>query len=136
MAPPTLLMDVAWPVQASHVPVTRRSLLEALPAGTSSDLEDDAALLLTEVVTNVVLHSGTGPDDEFMVRLFGTDERLRIEVEDAGAGFDVPQPLPLDNGFGLRMVQRLSAAWGIRPGRRPPTVMWFELPTHRASAER
>ena len=67
----------------------------------------------------------------FLVRLFGNEQRLRVEVEDAGPGFDVPVPLPLDGGYGLRIVDRLASAWGMRPGVRPPTVMWFELPLPR-----
>ena len=110
-------------------PISRASLIQGLPGGMTMAAIDDAALMLTEIVTNAVRHSGTGPEDRFMVRMFEGEHQLRIEVEDPGAGFDVPAPLPAEGGYGLRIVDRLAAAWGMNPGARPPTVIWFEIPS-------
>ena len=91
----------------------------------------DASLCLSELVTNAVLHSGAGAQDELELRVDVRDETLRVTVIDHGRGFDPPKPTGGDeSGWGLYIVDRLSHAWGVE--REPDTAVWFEM---RAGAE-
>ena len=108
----------------------RRALASAMPPAASPDVRSDTQLLATELATNVIRHSGAGPDSTFHIRLYTGDEGLRVEVEDPGAGFDRPAELPPPSeisGYGLRLVDRMADDWGVRAGPRPPTIVWFEL---------
>ncbi len=106
------------------------ALLNAVPANGSPSIKGDVALVFSELANNVVRHSGVGPDEQLHVRMYGLLDSLRIEVEDPGTGFDLPALLPLqdDGRWGLRLVEAMASDWGMRPGVRPPTVMWCELP--------
>jgi serine phosphatase RsbU (regulator of sigma subunit) len=87
-------------------------------------LADDAALVVSELVTNALLHGGgcTG------VAAGAIEGGLRIEVRD---GSRVPPMLgrPSDDsltGRGLRLVASLSARWGSDP-EDGGKVVWAEL---------
>jgi hypothetical protein len=53
---------------------------------------------------------------------------VRVEVSDAGRGHTVPAPRTptADGGWGLEIVRRKSARWGVVRGRNATTV-WFEV---------
>jgi anti-sigma regulatory factor (Ser/Thr protein kinase) len=81
-----------------------------------------AALLVSELVTNSVLHGGEPIDVH--ARLSGAV--LRVDVNDTGNGH--PQPGDPDlHGRGLRIVDDVSTAWGMAPHRSSGTTAWFEL---------
>ncbi|HEX8085291.1 MAG TPA: ATP-binding protein [Solirubrobacteraceae bacterium] len=95
---------------------------------TAADLDPrtsgDLMLLVSELVTNAVRHAR---GDEFEVRLDVRPDLLRLEVHDAGEGFD-PQISPSDDGsggYGLFIVDRLADRWGVE--RDPHGVIWVEL---------
>jgi anti-sigma regulatory factor (Ser/Thr protein kinase) len=88
------------------------------------ELLDTATLLVTELVTNAVLHTDT--DLEVGVRL-GAD-RLYVEVVDQS---DLrPSPRPADqaslHGRGLLIVEALADAWGV-VAREGGKAVWFEM---------
>ncbi|WP_030239788.1 MULTISPECIES: ATP-binding SpoIIE family protein phosphatase [unclassified Streptomyces] len=97
-------------------------------------LADDALLVVSELVTNAVVHAGT--DVEFECRLEGDDRdttALVVEVSDhhpsrapRGGETETPHDIP-EYGRGLRLVGALSEAWGItyRTGRK---TVWARLP--------
>ncbi|PNG19282.1 SpoIIE family protein phosphatase [Streptomyces cahuitamycinicus] len=97
-------------------------------------LADDAALVVSELVTNAVVHAGT--DVEMECRLEGDDPdtaALVVEVSDhhpsrapRGSEPETPHDTP-EHGRGLRLVGALSEAWGItyRTGRK---TIWARLP--------
>lgn len=74
---------------------------------------DDAMLILTEIVTNAVLHSGVRTGDPIHLTGRLAEDRVRIGVCDCGRGFELtaaPQ-LPRDaapGGRGLWIVNRLA----------------------------
>jgi anti-sigma regulatory factor (Ser/Thr protein kinase) len=97
----------------------------AVPAG----LRDDVMLLVTELMTNAVLHAGVGPDQSLRVELTPGRRRVRVEVTHPGNGFhyDRMDPSPdTVGGWGLVMVDRIADRWGISPG-TDRTCVWFEL---------
>ena len=91
---------------------------------------DTAVLLLSELVTNSVRHSGSGlPGQTVTVTVLREGEVVRVEVTDR-SGATVPVLRPADSGAeggrGLYLVDSLAARWGAqRDGDR--TTTWFEL---------
>jgi anti-sigma regulatory factor (Ser/Thr protein kinase) len=103
-----------------------RSELEGrIPATTASD----AALLVTELVTNSVVHANVGPRRALTVEVTTLDDRLRISVIDPGSHLR-PCVLPPDpetpGGLGLLLVDELCERWGVRQD-LGPTCVWCEL---------
>jgi two-component sensor histidine kinase len=95
-------------------------------ASVSPPMIETALLLVSEVVTNAVVHGSGRPVLDIDVR----PELLRVTVTDDAAG--VPQvqrhnPVLADGGRGLQLVETLAARWGTN--RRLPTgkSVWFEL---------
>jgi anti-sigma regulatory factor (Ser/Thr protein kinase) len=75
------------------------------------------ALLVSELVTNAVLHANVLPGAPVRLRITMRSGRARIEVRDGGAGFDAassggPDALGVD-GRGLVIVAALSDSWGV-----------------------
>lgn len=109
----------------------RRALLEndgALPQGMRADL----LLLLSELVSNAVLHGRVGPEASIGVQVQEVAELVRVEVSDPGAGFDWERRRRerprREGGFGLALVERIAERWGIER-ERGRTRVWFELKT-------
>ncbi|MFG2622656.1 ATP-binding protein [Streptomyces sp. NPDC048507] len=105
----------------------RRALRELMRHRCRADSADVAELLVTELVTNALVHTEQGA--EVSVRLAAT--RLRVEVRDYNARRPTPYVTSADDGThgrGLVLVQALADAWGVDPlalGRGK--VVWFEL---------
>ena len=96
------------------------------------DQVGDVRLLVSELVTNSLRHADLDQEDEIVLALSVGDETIRVEVSDAGPGFEheVPQGGPPDepDGWGLYLVHMLSDRWGVIPGAAGgPTRVWFEL---------
>jgi serine/threonine-protein kinase RsbW len=87
---------------------------------------DDACLLVSELVTNSVLHADQPQGAPLRIRTYAADGVVRVEVEDGGHG-DVPRPTvdPRHGGYGLHLVELLAARWGVDHERG--TCVWFEL---------
>jgi anti-sigma regulatory factor (Ser/Thr protein kinase) len=85
-------------------------------------------LLVSELVTNAVIHPEVRPPAEIslLARLAGT--MIRVEITDQGTGF-TPQgrdPARMDGGYGLYLLDKAATRWGIE--RRDGTTVWFEMP--------
>jgi anti-sigma regulatory factor (Ser/Thr protein kinase) len=85
-------------------------------------------LLVSEVVSNAVLHS-SGPDDaDIEVTAAVGEEAIRVTVTDAGEGF-IPtarDPAREDGGYGLYLLECAASDWGVDVG--AATSVWFDLP--------
>ncbi|HVX68133.1 MAG TPA: ATP-binding protein [Mycobacteriales bacterium] len=103
--------------------------LQSLPEPIASDAE----LVVTELVTNAVLH-GT-PPIEF--RLKGRRDRVRIEVADAGHSVPLKGRGSTDGmtGRGLAVVESLTSAWGVEPT-SDGKLVWAELGKPRRATMR
>jgi anti-sigma regulatory factor (Ser/Thr protein kinase) len=110
----TLPRDHGAPGQA-------RALLREHANGLDRDRLDTAVLLISELVTNAVLH-GTG-EIRLMIDLDRGGARFAVSDEGGGTPVVRPEPGP-DGGWGLRLVGQLARRWGVRKGR---TQVWFEL---------
>jgi anti-sigma regulatory factor (Ser/Thr protein kinase) len=98
-----------------------RSTLAAWDCGGS---HEDIVLVVSELVTNALLHGHGTP----VVRLLGDSEMVRVEVCDDSPLLPVSHRVSPTSGLGLRVVEQLSTAWGAsRRGRGK--VVWCELPT-------
>ena len=113
------------PVPAS-VPVARHLVLDLLGAWRSPHDAGDAALLVTELVANVVDH--VAGEVSFTLELTLSERWLRISVADGSAlrpvvrEFEAAAP----RGRGMRLVAGIADRWGVEDhadGKR----VWFEL---------
>ena len=74
---------------------------------------DDALLVVSELVTNAMVHAGAG----CMIEMQHSEDRLRLEVRDRSPkapviGVGGPRDC---GGRGLRIVDAVSEAWGWEP---------------------
>ena len=118
---------VELPVGPMAGPGARRALLardEPLPGS----VRDDVLLLVTELVTNAVLHSGAGPDTLVRVELRPGKDMVWVSVSDDGTGFAAEPPLERKetDGWGLALVDRIAKRWAIAPT-GSGTCAWFEI---------
>jgi anti-sigma regulatory factor (Ser/Thr protein kinase) len=97
---------------------------------------DDALLVLSELVTNAVLHSGCGPEENIGVQVSTDGERVWISVRDPGLSGGEARPHARDprrvGGLGLVVVDTLATRWGS--DRLDGYHVWAELPATRAEA--
>jgi serine/threonine-protein kinase RsbW len=120
-----------------RAPERGRALVERVLQDAPSERAWDAEVLVSEVVTNAVLHGTSDAADSVLLTVEADEERLRVEVEDGGPGIEDPDPALPDptatSGRGLALLGGLSDRWGV--GRLPSRV-WFELELGHASPPR
>jgi PAS domain S-box-containing protein len=116
----------AAPASVRQVRALVRATLEA------SDVEahtvDTALLLVSELVTNAVLHAHT----DVQVRI-EVGQRLRVEVQDGATILPAPRAHDIDSiaGRGLEIVERLADGFGVDQLPGQGKCVWFtmRLPT-------
>lgn len=85
-----------------------------------SQIADDVLLVVSELVTNAVLH-GKGP-----IKLTVTVEPSDVVVEVTDRGAEDPsfgqQRVDDEDGRGLRIVQRLTSAWDVERAASGKTI--------------
>jgi len=103
----------------------RRFVTQALTDADDEDLIDTVTLLVSELVTNAVLHAGS--EAEVLVRLTGAT--ARVEVTDTSAESVAPRDAAADedSGRGLALVENLTRRWGVRPATGGGKTVWFEV---------
>ena len=102
-------------------PRRARALLREHAGGLSAERLDSAVLLVSELVTNAVLH-GTG-EIRLIIDVDGDDARFAVADEGEGTPAVSETPGP-EGGWGLRLVGELSTRWGVLEER---TQVWFEI---------
>lgn len=111
-------------------PAQARRLTRARLTGWSvcEDTCDSAALIVSELVTNAIVHTAT---DVVVCELHDGEELVRIAVRDQGCAPGQPQPSPQrgeeEHGRGLFLVDALCHAWGAQE-HGPGLLVWAELP--------
>lgn len=116
------MSELDLPPATESVPVARRFVREVLRE--SAVDVDTATLLVSEVVTNAVLHARS----PLSVRVVERGDTARIEVSD---GSPVPPRVHSFSslsatGRGLRLLGQLALAWGVEPSDHGKTI-WFEI---------
>jgi anti-sigma regulatory factor (Ser/Thr protein kinase) len=110
-------------------PKSARLEFESFAAPFSDDIEEIGALLVSEIVTNSVVHGPCRLASVIELHFTADQQTLRVEVTDEGDGFCPPPPRPVNStrpgGRGLGLVATLATAWGVSTV--PPTSVWFEL---------
>jgi anti-sigma regulatory factor (Ser/Thr protein kinase) len=100
---------------------TARRLVDAHAGTIGRQRRTDAALMVSELVANALLH-GIG---EISLRIDVERDGLRIEVADEGEVALSPSPTAgAHGGWGLRIVEELADEWGVLQG---STRVWFRL---------
>ena len=113
----------------------RRSVLPQLDGQLTETAVADAALIVSELVTNSVMHANVGPDQTLTVECAPLADRLRITVTDPGARLEPHLRRPdhgVSGGYGLAIVASLSLAWGVVRNSVGTTSVWCELPLDTA----
>jgi anti-sigma regulatory factor (Ser/Thr protein kinase) len=112
------------PGNVASVPTARRFTLDALHALGQDGADEVAALLVSEVATNAVLHARS----PMRLSVWCHDGHPRVEVRDDDP--TPPREVVADpmacGGRGMVLVDALASAWGVNRNGRGKTV-WFEL---------
>lgn len=113
------------PPEPASVRAARAFVADALAGTPADDCADDARLLVSELVTNALLHARSPL--EVVVRL--ADGLVRVEVRDEVDHLPAVMtgPEPTMAGRGLLIVQELSDGWGAEPLGAGGKTVWFEL---------
>ncbi|MBE1563705.1 ATP-binding protein [Nonomuraea africana] len=83
---------------------------------------DDVLLVVSELVTNALLH-GLGPP---LFRMSASAAKVRVEVADSGTELPVPREPGPHDGWGLQVIERVCSSWGAIP-HEGGKVVWCEL---------
>jgi anti-sigma regulatory factor (Ser/Thr protein kinase) len=112
---------------AATVPRARAAFRDRFAGALADERLETATLLLSELVTNSVLHAGLARTQRVTLLATLRDGRLHAEVCDGGSSFErrVTGPAHERGGWGLYLVERLADRWGVN--REHATCVWFEL---------
>lgn len=114
----------SFPAGEASVRGARSFVRGALAAVGLACLADDAALVVSELATNVVVHAGSG----FTVEVGPVAGGARLAVADASPFAPAPRRAAGagTSGRGLLLVAAISRAWGSEP-RGSGKVVWADL---------
>jgi GAF domain-containing protein len=122
------------PPHGQSAATARRTIEHVLDEAGLTELLDEALLLVTELVTNAIVHAGT----DIELRIETTGGGLRVEVVDRSPGsLPVVQPSPAEareGGRGVFLLDALAAEWGTRHFAGGKSV-WFLLGPSVTSTE-
>jgi anti-sigma regulatory factor (Ser/Thr protein kinase) len=124
-------MDTAGTARVAELPATttaprlaRAFVIETLEEWGLASLNDTASLLVSEVVTNAVVHA----ESASTLRIERADGCVHVTVRDSGTGLaGRAEARPgVAGGHGLSLVEALSTDWGARRVDGGHEV-WFDL---------
>jgi len=99
----------------------RHFTVATLAAWGAADFADDAAMVVTELAANAIVHAHSG----FTVILSALDDLLRIAVRDATPlRAHTPRAVPL---HGLGAVDAMASQWGVEPFGAAGKTVWVDL---------
>jgi anti-sigma regulatory factor (Ser/Thr protein kinase) len=111
---------------APTAPRQARQSLIPLRRTVSPEQLDDLRLVVSELVTNSVLHAGVTKRGSITLSVEVLSDCVRVEVVDGGRGFDrASVGPPGDRGLGLPIIDQLADRWGTE--RTTGTKVWAEF---------
>ncbi|BCL20730.1 ATP-binding protein [Streptomyces tuirus] len=127
--------DIAFTAEPAEVAALRRIMRLHLGVWGLQHLVDEAQLCVSELVSNVITHVGSGTPATLAVSM--KSNHLRIEVHDPDT-----RALPTlrdaatdsEEGRGMALVDAVADRWGVllHPDRK---ITWCELATRLATAD-
>jgi anti-sigma regulatory factor (Ser/Thr protein kinase) len=119
-------MERTFPAESGSVQAVRQ-FVRGQCAAAPARLLADVALVASELATNVVQYART----TFDVNVELQKGEVLLEVTDTGRGTPRLAPKPsrtATHSRGLRIVDALADAWGVRPARPGPgKTVWVRL---------
>jgi CheY-like chemotaxis protein/anti-sigma regulatory factor (Ser/Thr protein kinase) len=103
----------------------RRFVTETLDRWDCADLLDSITLLVSELVTNAVIHADSAPEMAIVL----TSETLRVEVADRSDAMPVPREVDEfdTSGRGLALLDAMAERYGILDRPDGGKTVWFEV---------
>jgi anti-sigma regulatory factor (Ser/Thr protein kinase) len=95
--------------------------------GVHPDVQHDAALVVSELATNAILHTDS---DEITCVVRITERLVYVAVADQGHGPVEPHvraPDDAESGRGLLLVSELAEAWGVTDNHGLGRLVWAVL---------
>jgi DNA-binding NarL/FixJ family response regulator len=128
---PLRLTRQKLPRSLDSVTEARHVASRALASSCSEETRDAALLLISELVTNGVVHAAS----EIDVRIGVSARTIRVDITDRSPELPVMRSPELDEvgGRGLGIVAHVAMRWGVDP-RRTGKSVWFELPRDTEAA--
>jgi anti-sigma regulatory factor (Ser/Thr protein kinase) len=124
------------PFAASSVGVARRRLVsDLIAAGIYDSAVCDAALVVSELLSNALRHAGPLPGAEIRVAWRLEADSVQVSVCDGGGDTSPELGHPTraaTGGRGLRIVETLSVGWGTSRDDEGTTV-WARVPVRRVT---
>ena len=116
---------ISLPPEPVSARACRRFLLDTLDEWDADQFADEAVLLLSELVTNAVLHAGTEIDVELRL----DRDVLRVEVRDGDPRLPTVRQYSVlsGTGRGLALVAGTAKTWSAEPVPDGGKRVWFEL---------
>jgi anti-sigma regulatory factor (Ser/Thr protein kinase) len=126
---PSAMLEIAGGVAAPAR--ARRWALSCVASEPIGPCENDVALIVSELVTNSVVHAHADSSQLLRITLASLDDHCRIAVTDNGSATmphlrerDVRTP----GGAGLRIIDQLSLSWGVIRDGTGTTEVWCDVP--------
>lgn len=118
-------VEATLPCDSTAAGAARRLVVaECRSVGLDPEATDNAELLVSEVVTNAVIHGRS----DVRLRVRASPQRLRVEVGDDNSRR--PSRVAMDaealDGRGLTIVELVASAWGV-DAVDVGKVVWFEI---------
>ncbi|WP_329249141.1 ATP-binding protein [Actinoallomurus sp. NBC_01490] len=121
---------VFLPHAPSSVSVVRRRLAaELLESGVYEDIADDAAVIVSELISNALRHARPLPSGDIRVAWSRQGDLIQLAVSDGGAMTEPRRAratLSSLGGRGLGIVESLADGWGVHHDDGGTTV-WATL---------
>ena len=130
------LVETVLPLGVDAPGLARSAVARHLAARVAPSVLEDALLLVSELVTNSVRHSGAPEGDDLVLRVHLWRDACRLEVEDRGRHGTIAPYAPgrfRDRGWGLYLVELLSERWGVVRTADGATRVWLQLSSFRAA---
>jgi anti-sigma regulatory factor (Ser/Thr protein kinase) len=102
----------------------RRIIADELMGRLSAPALDDVKLMVSELVTNGIVHGSNESDAPVMLDLV-VNGYVRCRVLDHGRGVASAARSQESGGWGLQVVEQLSDRWGMQCSPQQ-TEVWFE----------